>query len=103
MDHGCGSCQRPRLERCVSEYIVLVPAVIDHQVDSHSYIAQRAQRPYEFPTGYNQWFGAERYMIGEAFFTHPTNQVGLYLCWAFILLPRHCSNQVQIHRRPFLI
>lgn len=32
--------------------------------------ASRAPRQYEFPTGYNTWFGAERYYVGEQFFNH---------------------------------
>ena len=32
--------------------------------------ANRPQRAYEFPTGYNQLFGLERFLIGENFFVH---------------------------------
>ncbi len=32
--------------------------------------AQRGVRHYEFPTGYNFYFGAERLQVGEQYFTH---------------------------------
>lgn len=39
-------------------------------------IAQRTPRQYEFPTGYNTYFGVERYQVGENLFTHtPALQV----------------------------
>lgn len=41
--------------------------------------AQRGARHYEFPTGYNYYFGAERYQVGEQYFTHsPQMQVSDY-------------------------
>lgn len=32
--------------------------------------AARPARQYEFPTGYNTYFGAERFSVGEQFFSH---------------------------------
>jgi hypothetical protein len=32
--------------------------------------ASRPARQYEFPTGYNTYFGPERYQVGEQFFFH---------------------------------
>ena len=32
--------------------------------------ASRPPRQYEFPTGYNTYFGAERFQVGEEFFFH---------------------------------
>jgi len=32
--------------------------------------AQRPARQYEFPTGYNAYFGPERFQVGEQFFYH---------------------------------
>ncbi|EJD01073.1 actin-related protein Arp4p [Fomitiporia mediterranea MF3/22] len=53
----------------VDEWIMSVGAVMD-QGWNEQLVAQRPQRPYEFPTGYNQWFGVERYTVGEQFFVH---------------------------------
>ncbi|KAL5488129.1 ARP4 [Sanghuangporus weigelae] len=53
----------------VDEWIMSVAAVVD-QGWNEQLVAQRPQRPYEFPTGYNQWFGVERFMVGEQYFTH---------------------------------
>lgn len=40
--------------------------------------ASRLPRQYEFPTGYNTHFGAERFQVGEEFFFHsPQLVVGL--------------------------
>lgn len=32
----------------------------------------RGAKQYEFPTGYNYYFGPERFTIGELFFNHPS-------------------------------
>lgn len=32
--------------------------------------ASRQPRQYEFPNGYNTYFGAERFQVGEEFFFH---------------------------------
>ena len=32
--------------------------------------ANRPPKQYEFPTGYNAYFGAERYIPGELYFNH---------------------------------
>lgn len=34
-------------------------------------VAARGARQYEFPTGYNYYFGADRFEVGELFFAHP--------------------------------
>jgi len=34
-------------------------------------VAARGPRQYEFPTGYNYQFNAERFEVGELFFAHP--------------------------------
>lgn len=36
----------------------------------HRAAASRPARQYEFPTGYNTYFGPERYQVGEQFFFH---------------------------------
>lgn len=42
---------------------------------------QRGPRAYEFPSGYNYYFtGAERYLVGEQFFTHSPQ---LIVCYSF--------------------
>lgn len=33
-------------------------------------VAARPPRQYEFPTGFNTYFGAERFQVGEEFFYH---------------------------------
>jgi hypothetical protein len=37
---------------------------------SRRLVAQRPTRQYEFPTGYNTYFGSERYQVGEQYFYH---------------------------------
>ena len=34
-------------------------------------VTARGARQYEFPTGYNYYFGTERFEVGELFFVHP--------------------------------
>lgn len=36
----------------------------------HRAAAQRSPRQYEFPTGFNTFFGPERFSVGEQFFFH---------------------------------
>ena len=38
--------------------------------NSSSSAAQRGARHFEFATGYNYYFGPERYLVGEQYFTH---------------------------------
>lgn len=41
---------------------------------------QKGPRHYEFPTGYNFYFGIERLLVGEQYFTHsPQLQVSAYI------------------------
>ncbi|KAI5120908.1 hypothetical protein M0805_002888 [Coniferiporia weirii] len=61
-------------DREVDEWIMSVAAVID-QGWNEQLVAQRPLRPYEFPTGYNQLFGPERFVVGEQFFTHSQSLV----------------------------
>ncbi|KAH8113415.1 actin-related protein Arp4p [Phellopilus nigrolimitatus] len=56
-------------DREVDEWIMSVGKVID-QGWNEQLVAQRGKWPYEFPTGYNQWFGPERFVVGEQFFAH---------------------------------
>jgi hypothetical protein len=39
--------------------------IVDHRA-----AVSRPARQYEFPTGYNTYFGPERYLVGEQFFFH---------------------------------
>jgi len=56
--------------REVDEWIQSVAGVLD-QGWNEQLANQRGARHYEFPTGYNNYFGAvERYSVGEQFFTH---------------------------------
>jgi hypothetical protein len=36
---------------------------------------QRPMRHYEFPTGFNTYFGPERFQVGELFFAHSRDLV----------------------------
>ncbi|THG97647.1 hypothetical protein EW026_g4389 [Hermanssonia centrifuga] len=51
------------------EWIQSVAGVIDQGWNEQA-AAQRGVRHYEFPTGYNFYFGAERLQVGEQYFTH---------------------------------
>ena len=37
--------------------------------------AQKPPRHYEFPTGFNTYFGPERFQVGELFFAHSRDLV----------------------------
>lgn len=58
----------PRLERPVGRHF---PVAVITQTHPHcSAAAARPPRQYEFPTGYNSYFGAERFAVGEMLFRH---------------------------------
>ena len=69
--------------------------------------ANRPQRAYEFPTGYNQLFGLERFLIGENFFVHSQGLVvsdifsSSFCCVIFphvFKLPIHQNSNPNIPR-----
>ncbi|KAF9563682.1 actin-related protein Arp4p [Agrocybe pediades] len=60
--------------REVDEWIQSVVGVTD-QGWNDQVVAQRPSRHYEFPTGYNYYFGAERYYTGEQFFHHSASLI----------------------------
>ncbi|THV03307.1 actin-related protein Arp4p [Dendrothele bispora CBS 962.96] len=53
--------------REVEEWVQSVAGVLDQGWNDQS-AAMRPPRQYEFPTGFNPWFGPERFQIGEQFF-----------------------------------
>ncbi|KAF8559033.1 brg1-associated factor b [Imleria badia] len=55
--------------REVDEWIQSVAGVLDQGWNEQA-AASRAPRQYEFPTGYNTYFGPERFQVGEQFFYH---------------------------------
>lgn len=55
--------------REVDEWIQSVAGVLDQGWNDQA-AASRPARQYEFPTGYNTYFGPERYQVGEQFFFH---------------------------------
>ncbi|KAF8450789.1 brg1-associated factor b [Boletus edulis BED1] len=55
--------------REVDEWIQSVASVLDQGWNEQA-AASRPPRQYEFPTGYNMYFGAERFQVGEQFFHH---------------------------------
>ncbi|KAF8803902.1 actin-related protein Arp4p [Phlegmacium glaucopus] len=55
--------------REVEEWIQSVAGVLE-QGWNDQVAAQRPPRPYEFPTGFNTYFGPERFSVGEQFFFH---------------------------------
>ncbi|KLO15641.1 actin-related protein Arp4p [Schizopora paradoxa] len=61
-------------DREVDEWIMSVAAVLDQGWNDQA-AAARGPRQYEFPTGYNNMFGPERFFIGEQFFTHSPHMV----------------------------
>ncbi|KII95776.1 hypothetical protein PLICRDRAFT_96688 [Plicaturopsis crispa FD-325 SS-3] len=55
----------------IDEWIQSVAGVLDQGWnDQYVLAAQRPVRQYEFPTGYNTYFGPERFNVGEQFFFH---------------------------------
>lgn len=69
MDTKCCWCFRTRMERSVCFLLSknFLPPFIDIL---HRAAAQRSPRQYEFPTGFNTYFGPERFSVGEQFFFH---------------------------------
>ncbi|EGO27381.1 hypothetical protein SERLADRAFT_460685 [Serpula lacrymans var. lacrymans S7.9] len=55
--------------REVDEWIQSVAGVLDQGWNDQA-ATLRPPRQYEFPTGYNAYFGSERYHVGEQFFHH---------------------------------
>ncbi|KAF9246972.1 actin family [Melanogaster broomeanus] len=55
--------------REVDEWIQSVAGVLDQGWNEQA-AASRPPRQYEFPTGYNAYFGPERFQVGEEFFYH---------------------------------
>jgi len=53
----------------VDEWIQSVAGVLEQGWNDQA-AATRPQKPYEFPTGYNAYFGPERFAVGEQFFSH---------------------------------
>jgi Actin len=64
---------RPGLERFVSTVQAPHRSLVffDVEYTPSRVAAARSSRHYEFPTGYNHYFGSERYTVGELFFNHP--------------------------------
>jgi len=60
--------------REIDEWIQSVAGVLE-QGWNDQLAASRPPRPYEFPTGYNTYFGPERLSVGEQFFYHPQSLV----------------------------
>jgi len=60
--------------REVEEWIQSVAGVLDQGWNDQA-AAQRAPRHYEFPTGFNTYFGPERFQVGELFFAHSRDLV----------------------------
>ncbi|KAI0786343.1 brg1-associated factor b [Abortiporus biennis] len=58
----------------VDEWIQSVAGVLE-QGWNDQLANQRGARHYEFPTGYNYYFGSERYSVGELFYTHSPSLV----------------------------
>ncbi|TFK56071.1 actin-related protein Arp4p [Heliocybe sulcata] len=55
--------------REVDEWVQSVAGVLDQGWNEQAVI-QRPARQYEFPTGFNTYFGPERYSVGELYFNH---------------------------------
>ncbi|KAF5388200.1 hypothetical protein D9615_000199 [Tricholomella constricta] len=56
--------------REVDEWIQSVAGILE-QGWNDQLAASRPPKPYEFPTGYNTYFGGERLSVGEQYFYHP--------------------------------
>jgi len=56
--------------REVDEWVQSVAGVLEQGWNDQA-AAARSARQYEFPTGYNHYFGPERFTVGELFFNHP--------------------------------
>ncbi|KAF9076423.1 brg1-associated factor b [Rhodocollybia butyracea] len=57
-------------DREVEEWIQTVAGVLDQGWNDQA-VQHRSAKQYEFPTGFNTWFGSERFGVGELFFSHP--------------------------------
>ncbi|KAF8164971.1 actin-related protein Arp4p [Crassisporium funariophilum] len=55
--------------REVDEWVQNMASVLDQGWNDQA-AAQRPPRQYEFSTGYNTYFGPERFQVGEQFFVH---------------------------------
>jgi len=55
--------------REVEEWVQSVAGVLDQGWNDQA-ATQRPLRHYEFPTGFNTYFGPERFQVGELFFAH---------------------------------
>jgi len=53
----------------VEEWIQSVAGVLDQGWNDQA-ASQRPLRHYEFPTGFNTYFGPERFQVGELYFAH---------------------------------
>ncbi|TDL29315.1 actin-related protein Arp4p [Rickenella mellea] len=60
--------------REVDEWVMSVAGVLD-QGWNDQLAASRPPRQYEFPTGFNDWFGPERFLVGEQYFIHSAQMV----------------------------
>ncbi|KAI0303141.1 actin-like protein Arp4p [Russula brevipes] len=60
--------------REVEEWIQSVGGVLDQGWNEHA-ASQRPVRHYEFPTGFNTYFGPDRFQVGELFFAHSRDLV----------------------------
>ncbi|KAI0002990.1 actin-related protein Arp4p [Russula compacta] len=60
--------------REVEEWIQSVAGVLDQGWNEQA-ASQRPLRHYEFPTGFNTYFGPERFQVGELFFAHSRDLV----------------------------
>ncbi|KAJ8086375.1 NuA4 histone acetyltransferase subunit [Marasmius tenuissimus] len=61
-------------DRAVEDWVQSVGGVLE-QGWNDQLAMQRPPRQYEFPTGYNTFFGADRYHVGELYFYHKPNLV----------------------------
>ncbi|KAI0301802.1 actin-related protein Arp4p [Multifurca ochricompacta] len=60
--------------REVEEWVQSVAGVLDQGWNDQA-ASQRPARHYEFPTGFNTYFGPERFQVGELFFAHSRDLV----------------------------
>ncbi|KAI9510436.1 actin family [Russula earlei] len=60
--------------REVEEWVQTVAGVLDQGWNEQA-ASQRPLRHYEFPTGFNTYFGPERFQVGELFFAHSRDLV----------------------------
>jgi len=58
----------------VEEWIQSVAGVLDQGWNDQA-ASQRPVRHYEFPTGFNTYFGSERFQVGELYFAHSRDLV----------------------------